>query len=896
MSSREFSDAAGQGPVFYSVDGRRVTFREAQWGAPGPVGAIAWAILKLFGHRLNTSTDDPPVESLEPHRANDEPTIAAMQARFDEPIQAMIAMGFHSPVFHAIDDAAHATVNMTVTLAHRSHPIVARLRNRVWSLTAPPKNKFYVEFITAFSDGYIWSSNGQADMLAPPSCRMNRKKGLEAAALLELHKQAVSAEPVGRRPMPAATEQQAVAIGDRLHSELREFHRARGVFTELSVLDRQRIEQTRQSRAAASAAGARRVDVQAEIDRLQNRSSGWVGAVLLLVISLLAFLAIGIRGLSAWQVLAMVPILLFHEAGHYFAMKLFGYRNLRMFFIPGLGAAVTGRNYNVAGWKKVIVFLMGPVPGIVIGIALGLCGVFLKSDFAVKAAMLTLVLNGFNLLPIMPLDGGHVAHLLLFSRHFVLDVAFRSLAALAMLVLAAASGSALLIGFVVAMFAGLPMSYRVCKVVSELRKEGVAAESADSQTIPPLLVDRISDRLQALSKRPQPVKALAMQTLSVFESLNARPPGLGGTIGLLSVHALSFVAALVFSIGFLINQNGALRGLMRSAAERPKYEVVLADAVPTAGTSAAAADRYAVVATFARAEDARSAKARHEADAAAGESLTVFGNTLYVRFPADDDAARKRWVERLQPIAAETFVENRRRETRFRMQAIAPSVAAAKALAEDAHAYFRLPMKGRLIAPWSPALSPTPEQMRARRTYVQMSEAEQAMWDDPRYEELIEKEEAAAQTGDEAAAERHRTEIEALGRSLRDQAFAVITARSAEEVDHELARRYIEIVSDSDDATRYVRLNKAFGPEFGQVAPAGSPAADRTYAIAGWVNNRGLVVEAYMLQFGDAVEGADAFSRWLTSRGCSNLRYEIMAMAALPDTDDEDMSPEKGPP
>ena len=71
------------------------------------------------------------------------------------------------------------------------------------------------------------------------------------------------------------------------------------------------------------------------------------------------------------MVAALIPILLFHEFGHYVAMRVFGYQDLRMFFIPLFGAAVSGRHYNVPGWKKAIVSLAGPVPGIGLGVALG---------------------------------------------------------------------------------------------------------------------------------------------------------------------------------------------------------------------------------------------------------------------------------------------------------------------------------------------------------------------------------------------------------------------------------------------------------------------------------------------------------------------------------------------
>jgi len=47
---------------------------------------------------------------------------------------------------------------------------------------------------------------------------------------------------------------------------------------------------------------------------------------------------------------------------------------VRMFFIPLMGAAVSGQNYTAPAWKKVLVALAGPLPGIIVGIALGCAG------------------------------------------------------------------------------------------------------------------------------------------------------------------------------------------------------------------------------------------------------------------------------------------------------------------------------------------------------------------------------------------------------------------------------------------------------------------------------------------------------------------------------------------
>ncbi len=60
--------------------------------------------------------------------------------------------------------------------------------------------------------------------------------------------------------------------------------------------------------------------------------------------------------------------MLLHEAGHFFAMKVFGYRDVRMFFVPFLGAFVSGSPYTISQRQRTVTLLAGPVPGILVGI------------------------------------------------------------------------------------------------------------------------------------------------------------------------------------------------------------------------------------------------------------------------------------------------------------------------------------------------------------------------------------------------------------------------------------------------------------------------------------------------------------------------------------------------
>jgi Zn-dependent protease len=241
-------------------------------------------------------------------------------------------------------------------------------------------------------------------------------------------------------------------------------------------------------------------------------------------------------------------VLALHESGHYVAMRYFGYRNLRMFFIPFFGAAVSGRHYNVAGWKKALVALAGPVPGILIGVPLGLLGVALQEPMLMQVALVLLILNGFNLLPFLPLDGGWVVHAVLFVRHPVLDVLFRVVAAVGLLGVALLTGNWMLAGLSVFMLIALPLAWRLANIAHRLRREGLAAVSADAESIPLQTALTILAAVRPALPAQAPAKMLAQNVANVFEALNAAPPSALATVGLLALHAGSFLLALVMTM------------------------------------------------------------------------------------------------------------------------------------------------------------------------------------------------------------------------------------------------------------------------------------------------------------------------------------------------------------
>src|SRR5678810_289181 len=68
--------------------------------------------------------------------------------------------------------------------------------------------------------------------------------------------------------------------------------------------------------------------------------------------------------------LILTAIVIFHELGHFLAMKAFHYKELGIFFIPLLGAYASGTKREVSQKQSAIILLAGPLPGIIAGIFL----------------------------------------------------------------------------------------------------------------------------------------------------------------------------------------------------------------------------------------------------------------------------------------------------------------------------------------------------------------------------------------------------------------------------------------------------------------------------------------------------------------------------------------------
>lgn len=110
-----------------------------------------------------------------------------------------------------------------------------------------------------------------------------------------------------------------------------------------------------------------------------------------------------------WQFAVGFIILLFiHEMGHLIAAKIVGLKVTLPLFIPFLGAVIALKEAPRNAWIEAIIGIGGPLLGSVGAFAVA-CGYFFTGkEIFLVLGYTGMFLNLFNLVPIVPLDGGRI--------------------------------------------------------------------------------------------------------------------------------------------------------------------------------------------------------------------------------------------------------------------------------------------------------------------------------------------------------------------------------------------------------------------------------------------------------------------------------------------------------
>lgn len=898
--------------IFYRINFSRATWREYAFDTPWLLLPVVM-LVKWFRIRGSGSTDDPPVESLAPFEVEEAALPSEVRERFGPLAQELAALGFGQPIYHQICHPLYFTHIYWATFLHPSGRAVARIHHRVWSQGAIHKSYLYPVFISSMADEtFVVSSAGRPDLLTPASVSIVYEPGASAAKLWEHHQRRLDDLLPGRSVTVDTPAKQREWI-EKYHAALRDFHLNRGVFEPIGEAEQEKLAAQGEAAQAKPTPPTVEEVVLARLERLPLKQPSWRNFFLVLAISFLLFLTVGIHDAPTKILWILAGVILFHELGHYLAMKCFGYRNLRMFFIPAIGAAVTGKHYNVSGWKKAVVALMGPIPGIVIGAGLGLAGIWWRRPLLTEIALLMVILNGFNLLPFLPLDGGWVVHAVLFCRHPLLDLIARALA-IPILFGLALLGDRWIALLGIPLLLNLPTSWRTARTAQRLRRKGISAVSPDALSISPATAKAILAELGAGKHNRRGANVLAQQVVSVFETLNARPPGVLASLALLGIHSAGFLGALVLAVVIALGQRGGLNLFRRTVPEPPPYAYTSGQTKEWRGAAAPVLSSPLSVTLVAHYADAQAAQAQFAAfstELPGRATLRWFGQSLLLTLPEETEA--NQWRDRLQQQSRDVYLLSKGTPAYVRFACVFPSEEKAKQLQEELAAYFLCPSRELLLAPWSAAWQALPRKdqerfRKARRTFSRLQNLKREVMKAPEVRAHLSP--VLAKPGQDSAQKlmAFRQAQDAEEKRL----LAGIVAEGEETVDHvmvELWQSWMEALRQKigvdDDANKPTEKQKAEAREqrlkgllqkmaerMGSLPLTEGkprPGTNTETTQIGFPLREGASVSIQAMIFRQLDRGLPAFAEWLGQQGGSHIHYGI---DRIPSEPEEEPDPE----
>jgi hypothetical protein len=268
------------------------------------------------------------------------------------------------------------------------------------------------------------------------------------------------------------------------------------------------------------------------------------GAWLALSVVVFVLTLIGFFGPA--DLLIFVGVLFFHELGHYLGMVIFGYRDVRMFFIPFFGAAVAGKKERALLWQEAIILLLGPLPGLIVGCVLYFWNQTYSSTWLHQTARWLVYLNFLNLLPFEPLDGGKFCNAVLFSRDRNLQSVARVAMALGLTIVCWPAGSCLAIAgglFLLLLAVG---GRSTAKAAAAVRQRWVTVPSRLEELSEIQLRDVFLEVRRCCGRSPQTEPSTyASFVKEVHEQALLQPISSGATLALLGAYTGVIVLSLI---------------------------------------------------------------------------------------------------------------------------------------------------------------------------------------------------------------------------------------------------------------------------------------------------------------------------------------------------------------
>lgn len=911
---------------YYQTDSRNLSFKEC-WNFTRSWKFIVLGGMKILRIKLPGSIGIPYPASHRDMQVRVEDIPEICRTPIEAKVQELTDLGFHSPFYFLekrnLIAQTESQQQGAVAMQHRSGDAVAIAIHvhHVSGLTVISKT--VTGIVSLRNDGTFLGVFDSAEQLkGVPEDSVIRLVDASPAELWGAHEKLLFG---GRDPeMIKKVKSEADLIKLLDYNGIREFdfHIKRGFYTLMADRDVELMREQMASRNESSAALGHSelpvvtselpvdlaepvastkpptstelpelyTDVLAEIQRKEREKPGWGNALIILGISAFIFMAAGSLRWTWETTLLLLVVLLVHELGHFVAMKLFQYRNVRMFFIPLFGAAVSGKHYNVPGWKKVIVSLMGPLPGILLGAILGSLGMLLGQSYLTNIAIMFLILNGFNLLPFLPLDGGWVLHSTLFCRHYLLDTVFRALAGVGFIVGWLVFDALVFLFLGVIMLLALPVSYRKAKAVHSLKLKGVPASASDGDTIPPETARMIVDEIKATYNHANlHTKILAQHTVQIFESLNARPPGWLGSGAALLAQTTGFVMAILFCVVFIFGPNPGMLSDLADVSkfamfgeDVPKHRFDCSEDISWVGADVDATTELldqVMIATIESPGKLEELNRDLSSNLPGGAACRKFGQTLFLAVPEDASKFRDEWVARFEEHTKDVFVHSARYPATVSLAFRSPNGELAEKLESEMSSFLMTVPWGNLIPPWQPDDTRDPGlkamHAKARATYGLIQSKIEESYEPEAGDELSKKMQIAVRRGDQKGVERLQAEEDEKRRARELKAVAPLRQNETLDiVTIDLWEEAQEEIEGGDNEEAFEALYERMGvlPSVDGEVQSG---ADRYSVRWGMAIREGVEIHLSQLRFISPSHGLPALAEWLCSQGCDDIRYSF---------------------
>jgi Zn-dependent protease len=248
------------------------------------------------------------------------------------------------------------------------------------------------------------------------------------------------------------------------------------------------------------------------------------------------------------ELMILMVVLAFHEGGHYLAMRIFGYRDVRVFFIPLFGAATVGKPHEAKDWQKALVLMAGPMPGLLLALVLALVVDRPRSPMLLNFARQLAWLNAFNLLPLEFIDGGRFLRRVLFSRHHVVEIIFRYLTSLLLCIVAIAMESFVLGALGLFALITATSARRMGSNVKALRSRWESWPSSVEVADETLLRDLFREATELFTRtnvKNPTAQGFANVMRAMFDQSKPTRISVGATLGLVALYVFAFWSGVV---------------------------------------------------------------------------------------------------------------------------------------------------------------------------------------------------------------------------------------------------------------------------------------------------------------------------------------------------------------